>query len=46
MVGTLAVLKQAHESNLLADLRQVLDEMRASGTWISDELYRRVLRDE
>jgi predicted nucleic acid-binding protein len=41
--GTVGVLIQAHRSGLLSDLRQALDNLRANGFRIDDEVYRRVL---
>jgi predicted nucleic acid-binding protein len=43
VTGTVGLLAQAQRLGLLADLRQVLDELRANGFRIDDEVYRRVL---
>lgn len=42
--GTLGVVIAAHRQGRIADPRQVLLELRASGMWLSDEVIARALR--
>lgn len=41
--GTIGVLTQAHRTDLLMDLRQALDELRANGFRLNPEVYRKAL---
>ncbi len=43
VLGTLGVLKFAHQRGLLADLRAALDDLRSKGFRFSDTLYREIL---
>ena len=43
VVGPLGILKAAYRRGWIAELKQALDQLRAAGTWISDELYKRIL---
>jgi predicted nucleic acid-binding protein len=43
--GTIGVLKQACERELVADLKTELEALRDHGVWINETLYREVLGD-
>jgi uncharacterized protein len=43
LIGTMGVLLLAKSWGLLGSVQDVLDEMQAQGTRISDRLYERVL---
>ncbi|PSB45414.1 DUF3368 domain-containing protein [filamentous cyanobacterium Phorm 6] len=43
LIGTMGVLLLAKSRGLLGSVRDVLDEMQAQGTRISDRLYERIL---
>ena len=43
--GSLRVLKEAKDRGLLHEVKPILDELIATGTYISDTLYRSFLRD-
>lgn len=45
LLGTLGILRQAHERGWLPDLRDALDDLRAHGFRFSDALYRQVLSE-
>lgn len=42
--GTLGILARARREKRILSLREVLDRLRARGTWIEQELYEEVLR--
>ena len=42
--GTLRILTRARREGRIPNLRQVLDLLRARGTWISQDLYEEILR--
>jgi predicted nucleic acid-binding protein len=42
--GTLGILARAKREGRILNLRQVLDSLRARGTWIDQKLYEDVLR--
>lgn len=42
-IGTLGVLVKAHRIGLVRDLRSQIDELRASGYWLSDATIRQAL---
>lgn len=44
VLGTLGILARAKREGRIPNLRQVLNLLRARGTWIGDELYEEVLR--
>lgn len=41
--GTVGVLVAAHQAGLIDDLKRVVDDLRADGFWLSDNLYRAIL---
>jgi predicted nucleic acid-binding protein len=43
--GSLRVLKEAKDRELLHEVKPILDQLIATGTYISDTLYRSFLRD-
>ena len=44
VTGTIGILVKAYQSGLTKDLKQVLDDLRNKGFWISDKLYNEILR--
>jgi len=44
IMGTLGVLKHAHTLGLVEDLKDILDEIRLKGFWISQDLYNEILK--
>lgn len=44
VLGTLGILARAKREGRIPNLRQVLNLLRARGTWIGEELYEEVLR--
>lgn len=44
VVGTLGVVVAAHRQGLVADARQVLEELRRHGMWLADSVVDRALR--
>jgi hypothetical protein len=42
--GTLGILSRAKREGQVTKLRPVLDLLRARGTWIGEELYKKVLQ--
>ena len=42
--GTIGILVKAKNDQLLERLKPILDQLRAKGVWISDEVYREALR--
>jgi len=44
VTGTVGIIVKAYRSGLTKDLKQVLDDLRNKGFWISDKLYREMLR--
>jgi hypothetical protein len=45
ITGTIGLLERAFRRGLISDLREVLDELCASGFWVSERLYQAVLED-
>ena len=45
-LGLLGVLIDAKENRHIEAIQPHLDALQQTGFWISDQLYRRVLRDE
>jgi predicted nucleic acid-binding protein len=44
VIGTLGVFKQAHMSGLVKNLKDILDEIKLKGFWISQDLYTEILK--
>jgi predicted nucleic acid-binding protein len=44
MTGTVGMLSRAQKMGLIADVRPLLDELRARGFWLSDKLYAEILK--
>ena len=45
VVGSLRVLKEAKDRGIISPVQPILDELIATGTYISDTLYHAFLRD-
>ncbi len=45
IIGSLGILRLAKNEGLLKEIKPLLDELRKIGSYISDELYRRILID-
>ncbi|MBI2347621.1 MAG: DUF3368 domain-containing protein [Deltaproteobacteria bacterium] len=43
--GSLRIIKEAKERQIIAEAKSVLDDLIASGTYISDALYQEFLRE-
>jgi predicted nucleic acid-binding protein len=44
VVGTVGIMQRAHRDGLLPDLKQALDDLRAAGFRISDQVYWQALQ--
>ena len=45
ITGTIGLLERAFQRDLIRDLKEVLDELRVSGFWMSERLYQAILKD-
>lgn len=45
MTGTVGMLSQARKKGLISDLRPLLDELRARGFQLSDNIYNEILKE-
>ena len=43
--GSLRILKEAKDRGIIREVRPILDQLTATGTYISDALYQAFLRD-
>jgi len=46
ITGTLGILMKAKREGKIASLKEELERLRASGFWLSNDLYARVLQEE
>jgi predicted nucleic acid-binding protein len=44
VIGTIGILKYAHTLGLIRKFKDILDEIRLKGFWISQDLYNEILK--